>query len=90
MLRNISLSLFVFNEIATKLLSSSSSSESVWPSFGWFYVFFIMYIYILHGCYATLFLSVFLKFAPSPSLFFFEAEEEEEIFGILASKKEKK
>jgi len=49
-----------------------------------------MYIYILHGCYATLFLSVFLKFAPSPSLFFFEAEEEEEIFGIFASKKEKK
>jgi len=49
-----------------------------------------MYIYILHGCYATLFLSVFLKFAPSPSLFFFEAEEkEEEIFGILASKRKK-
>ena len=48
-----------------------------------------MYIYILHGCYATLFLSVFLKFAPSPSLFFFEAEEEGNFwdFGI---KKEKK
>lgn len=80
MLRNLSLSLFVFNEIATKLLSSSSSSESVWPSFGWFYVFFITYIYILHGCFPDR-LGVWIgkrySFSLCPSLFFFEAEEED-------------